>query len=95
MKNLHDFLSAFRVRFLSRCTGRGVAVLVAVLTSDSRISSSPSVKLSSRCVILGERITSGRLRRNEKVPLISVESGPSIAEFPSNCLLRIKLSYVW
>lgn len=46
--NLHDFRSAWRVRFRSLCIGRGVAVLVAVFTSDSSISSSPSVKLSSR-----------------------------------------------
>lgn len=58
----HDFLSAFRVRFLSR--GVVLDVDVAVLTNDSKISSSPSVKLSSVILTAGERGNSGRRRLN-------------------------------
>lgn len=87
--NLHDFLSAFRVLFLSRCTGRGVAVFVTVFTSESNISSSASLKLSSRAGTLGDRCDSGRRRLNVNVPLISAVSEPSVV--PSSCLyLEIK-----
>lgn len=58
-----------------------------VFTSDSRISSSPSVKFSSRFEMLGERKLSGRRRLNVKVPFSSPVSGPSVAVFPSNCLI--------
>lgn len=59
---LHDFRSAFRVRLRSLGIVRGVDAFVAVFTSDSNISSSPSVKPSSFGLILGERMTSGRRR---------------------------------
>lgn len=46
----HDFLSACLVRFRSLGVGRAPDVFVAVLTNDSNISSSPSVKFSSVCL---------------------------------------------
>lgn len=66
MKNfpfyLHDFRSALRVRFRSR--GVVLGVEVAVLTNDSNISSSPSVKLSSVIFSAGDLGISARLRLN-------------------------------
>lgn len=70
--NLHDFLSAFRVRFRSRGCVLVPGALVAVFTRLSKISSSPSVN-SSREIIEGVRKLSGRRRRRENVP----ESGLS------------------
>lgn len=62
-ENSHDFLSALRVRFLSR--GVVLGVDVAVLTNDSNNSSSPSVKLSSVIFTAGDRgIISARRRLN-------------------------------
>lgn len=70
--NLHDFLSAFRVLFLSLGWVLVPAAFVAVFTRLSRISSSPSVN-SSREIMEGVRKLSGRRRRKENVP----ESGLS------------------
>lgn len=82
--HLHDFLSAFRVRFLSRGAVRGVDV--AVLTNDSNISSSPSVNVSSDNLSAGERSTSGRRRRS---PVYGDELSTLSTDglcVPSNCL---------
>lgn len=81
--SLHDFRSALRVRFLSR----GVAALVAVLTSDSKISSSPSVKPSSLIFNAGDRNISGRLRLHVVLgtPTLSKLSNDGLWA-PSNCL---------
>lgn len=85
MTHLHDFLSAFRVRFLSRGADRGVDV--AVLTNDSNISSSPSVNVSSDNLCAGERSISGRRRRSpvygDEVSTLSTVDG--LCD-PSNCL---------
>lgn len=89
--NLHDFRSACRVRFRSRGAGRDPGAFVAVLTSDSKISSSPSVKFSSVCLRpnAGDRILSARRRRHVNVTGLSIAF--SVAGFglfgdPSNCL---------
>lgn len=58
-----------------------------VLTRDSSISSSPSVKFSSRFDMLGERIFSWRRLLNVNVPLISPVSGPSVVVEPRSCLV--------
>lgn len=84
MAHLHDFLSAFRVRFLSRGAVRGVDV--AVLTNDSNISSSPSVNVSSDNLSAGERSTSGRRLRS---PVYGDELSTLSTDglcVPSNCL---------
>lgn len=84
MAHSHDFLSAFRVRFLSRGADRGVDV--AVLTNDSNISSSPSVNVSSDNLSAGERSTSGRRRRSPGYgDALSTLSTDGLC-VPSNCL---------
>lgn len=92
--NLHDFLSAFRVRFLSRGAVRGVDV--AVLTNDSNISSSPSVNVSSDNFSVGVRCTSGRRRRSPVYgDEVSTLSTDGLCD-PNNCLNSIhrkKLDY--
>lgn len=86
----HDLRSAWRVRLRSRGVGRGPGPFMAVFTNDSMISSSPSVKFSSFCLITGDRSPSARRRRHVRVP-----SELSFREFvePSNCL-QVKIQNV-
>lgn len=87
---LHDLRSAFRVRFRSR--GAVLGVEVAVLTSDSNISSSPSVKVSSYSLSAGERCTSGRRRRKpaygDELSRLSMEG---LCD-PNNCLKQKQIN---
>jgi len=66
--NLHDLRSAWRVRFRSLGVVRVPGALVAVLTRDSSISSSPSVNCSSLWRVIGERSCSARRLRQVSVP---------------------------
>lgn len=90
MNYLHDFLSACLVRLRSLGVGLGPAAFVAVFTSDSRISSSPSVKFSSVCRSNGDRILLGLCRRNDvKMLGLSIVSTFGFGE-PRSCLNFIK-----
>lgn len=76
-KNLHDFLSACLVRFLSLGAVL-VGPLVAVFTRLSRISSSPSVKLPLGWPPKRERLVSLRCRRHGRVPCMLSTSDMSL-----------------
>lgn len=83
--NLQDFRSACRVRFRSRGVDLVPGAFVAVFTSDSRISSSPSVNCSSLLIVLGEWRFSGRRLRQVKGFPGSGVSTVVIGE-PKSCL---------
>lgn len=87
MVYLHDLRSAFLVRLRSLGVVRGVDAFVAVFTSDSKISSSPSVNPSSLIFNAGDRSVSGRRRLHVQFPVLSILSTDGLCTcVPNNCL---------